>query len=379
MKLILVHISPIIKYPPALTVLQYLSELGIDLTLCTTDIDEVTAGICEKYRINVINIEANYNKTIPPLLKLVRMRRIRKEAWKAIDNIYDSDSVIWVFSDLALKHLGKRLLNRRFILQMFELSEKTIYYRKFPMLSLNTKKYAKRSLCVIQSEYNRAHIAKSWWELDNLPFVLPNKPYIKKRLSKKLPISSQVAAEIIHSLEGKKIILYQGIISPERPLDKIIKAVNMLGEDYAFVIMSSGKDIYKNIGSDNYYFIPFISPPYHLEVTSHAYIGVLSYQPSHNEYSKLNALYCAPNKIYEYSMFGIPMIGNDVPGLSYVFERNKCGFCFKEFEETFIINAIKKIESNYEFMGAQAKVFYNETDIKEKIQEVINFTSNMIE
>ncbi|WP_339824852.1 hypothetical protein NST45_02890 [Paenibacillus sp. FSL R7-0163] len=371
MKLILVHISPIIKYPPALSVLKTLNDLGIDLTLCTTDIDSATASVCENRGIKVINFESNYEKPISPLLKLIRLLVLRNQLWKEIDNIYDSDTMIWVFSDLALKHLGSKLLEKKFILHMFELSEKTIFYRKIPFISLNTKMYAKKAVNVIQAEYNRAHISKTWWDLERLPYVLPNKPYIDFEIDRYSSVSDKEASIVINHLKGKKIILYQGILSPERPLVEMINAVNDLGDEYAFVIISSGKNIYENISS-NYYFLPFIAPPYHLEVTSNAYIGVLSYVPSNNEYSKLNSLYCAPNKIYEYSMFGVPMIGNDIPGLSHVLETNGCGVCFEKFEVLDIKKAIKEVENNYESLAQKAKEFYGKTDIELKIKEIMD-------
>jgi len=371
MKIILVHISSILRYPPALSVLQCLNDLGIDLTLCTTDINNETASLCKKRGIKIINIEADYEKHIPPFLKLIRLMIIKRRLWQEIDKIYDLDTIIWVFSDLTLKHLGKELLKKKFVLHMFELSEKTLYYRKLPFLALNTALYGKKALCVIQAEYNRAHIAKAWWGLDKLPYVLPNKPYNNNEICKYSNISNKEAYTVIKKLKYKKIILYQGIVSSERPLDKLIKAVSDLGDEYAFVIMSSGKNIYKDIGSENFYFIPFIAPPYHLEVTSNAYIGVLSYIPTNNEYSKLNALYCAPNKLYEYSMFGIPMIGNDVPGLSYTFKTTGCGVCFENFDEDDIINAIKQVEKNYDFMADRAKAFYEHADIKETLKEII--------
>ncbi|RFU60991.1 hypothetical protein [Bacillus sp. V59.32b] len=372
MKILLVHIGPIFKYPPALTVLQYLNDLGIETILCTTDIDSQTAELCAKRGVKVKNIVANYERTISPFLKLFRLIKIKKALWKEIDNIYDSETSIWVFSDLALKHLGKRLLKKRFILHMFELNEKTLYYRKLPLLALNTALYAKKAVCVIQAEYNRAHISKAWWDLEKLPYILPNKPYSNNEIKKYSHISNQKASIIINKLKGKKIILYQGILSPERPLDVFIKAVNKLGEDYAFVVMSGGENIYKDIGSENFYFIPYIANPYHLEVTSHAYIGVLTYVPTNNEFSMLNALYCAPNKLYEYSKFGIPMIGNDVPGLSYAFNTSGCGVCFETFEESNVISAIKAVEKNYDFMAAKSKEFYNKVDIKGTIKEIVD-------
>lgn len=378
MKFILVHVGPINKYPPALSVMFSLRDLGYNVTLCATDIDNETETLCKKRNINIINININYSKQIHPFFKMLRLIILRGKLWKKIDKIYDNNTIIWVFSDLALKHLGRKLLKKNFVLHMFELSEKTVYYYKLPFLAIKTKKYANKALAVIQAEYNRAHISRAWWDLKELPYILPNKPYIDRKVCKSSVITFPYAADTIEKLKNKKIILYQGIISKERPLEPFIKAIDKLGNDYAFVIMANGKNIYKNNCGNNTFFIPFVPPPYHLEITSHAYIGILSYVPAENEFSKLNALYCAPNKLYEYAMFGIPMVGNNIPGLKYVFEMYKVGVCFDYFDEQSIIHAIKTVELNYEEMSKAAKNFYNQTDIKNVLLNIVNDISKNI-
>lgn len=70
--------------------------------------------------------------------------------------------------------------------------------------------------------------------------------------------------------------------------------------------------------------LPYITAPYHLEVTSHAFIGILIYAPVYGTFtSPLNSIYCAPNKLYEFSHFGIPMIGNNIPGLNTLLKVTK--------------------------------------------------------
>lgn len=143
--------------------------------------------------------------------------------------------------------------------------------------------------------------------------------------------------------------------------------------EYAFVVMSGGKNIYKNCKSENYYFIPFVTPPEHLQITSHAHIGILSYVPTYTSgYSPLNALYCAPNKTFEYSMFGIPMLGNDIPGLDYLFETKRCGVCFSEFDKSKICNAINKIETMYDSLSQNALSYYNSCNYVDIIKNILN-------
>lgn len=372
MKFIMVHMGPIKKYPPAISIIKHLNDLGYDLILCTTDIDNNTKKMCQKRNIKFIDIKIDYEKPIPIVVKFIRMIYLRYKLWNEIDKVYDDDTIIWVFSDLALKHLGNRLLKRSYILHMFELSEKTLYFHKLPQLALNNQKFAQNALAVIQAEYNRAHIAKAWWHLEKLPYVLPNKTYDDGSIQKKSVITDKYAASVIQKLKEKKIIIYQGTVNTERPLQPFIKAIDTLGDDYAFVVMSNSENIYKDVESNNFYFIPFVSPPFHLEVTSHAYIGILTYVPTNNEFSKLNALYCAPNKLYEYSMFGIPMIGNDIPGLKYTFDLNGMGKCFSSFDEQSIVSAIENVEENYDSMAIASKKFYNDTDIKGILNNIIS-------
>lgn len=377
MKYILVQVGPIAKYPPALMVLQDMDDLGYDITLITNQIDENTKKICENRNIKYVEILKEFPENISPLIKFKRMIQLRSLFWKEINEIYDEETIIWVSSDAAIMHLGSRLLKTNYILHMYELGESIIYYSKLPFLKMNTSEYARRALAVIQAEYNRAHIAKTWWNLEKLPSTLPNKPY-DNGIEKKSAIQDETARKTLEKLKDKKIILYQGITSNERPLDGIIKAVNSLGDEYAFVLMSSEDNVYSHLKVSNFYFIPFVKPPYHLEITSHAHIGVLSYTPTSNGYSKLNALFCAPNKIYEYASFGIPMIGNDIPGLSYPFETNGIGEIFASFDEKDILESIKKIETGYENYQKSAYKFYEDTDTKEIISEVLEIANNKI-
>ena len=144
-----------------------------------------------------------------------------------------------------------------------------------------------------------------------------------------------------------------------------------MGTDYAFVVMSGNLDGLKYRGS-NTYFLPFIIPPYHLEITSWAYIGILIYKPVRGATtSPLNAVYCAPNKLYEYAMYGIPMIGNNVPGLKSSICDNTIGKIFEIMNEDSIIRTINEIERNYELYSSNAISFYQRTDNYNQIRSIV--------
>lgn len=374
MKIVLVYVGEILHCPPALSIIQIINDLDIDMLLLTVKFDKekIISTLKNREKFKYSFIWDNYDNNISLPNKAIRMIKIKNILWSCIDQYYDNDTVIWVLSEGSLKYLGEKLIQKRYILHLLELNEAIYYVPNKRFLKLDYIKFAQNAKVVIEAEYNRAHITKAWWNLSELPTVFPNKPYNLMHIDKKSKIhSGKVVEDVLNKLSNKKIILYQGNISRERPLQEYVKAINTLGSEYAFLMMINGDNPYPDIESDNFYCLPFIAPPLHLEVTSHAYIGVLSYTPIHNDYSILNTLYCAPNKIWEYSQFGIPMIGNDLPALDYTFCKYENGICIKHLEADSIIKAISCINTDYEKYSQNAYRYFNSIDL-------ISITKNIL-
>ena len=370
MEIITILMGDLYGFPPVLSLLHAFEQLSVQSIFITT---KSKKNIKEELtKTTIEQLDVNYEEILNPVKKMIYLPKWRKEMWKLIDKYYSNDSILWVVTDVTVKILGNKLMKRKYILQLLELSENITYYSKLKFIKINKELLGEKAKAIIVPEYNRAHIIKAWWKLNELPYILPNKPYVAYKFEKNNIITNKNAKEIIEKIGNKKIILYQGIIDPERPLDAFIEAVDEYRGKYAFVVMSGGKDIYKNCKSDNYYFIPFVAPPEHLQITSHAHIGVLSYVPTYSSgYSPLNALYCAPNKTFEYSMFGIPMLGNDCPGLRFLFETQNCGICFEDFEKSKICKAIDNIEKKYSELEKNATDYYNTYDYIAIIQNIL--------
>lgn len=368
MNIIVIHIGEIYKYPPVISLLKILSELKIKTTVITTQ-SEFVKNKLKNVTFNVLPF--CYEKLSGPFIKFFNMFRTKVMIERILSKIYNGDSIIWVTYNVSLKHLDlKKLLKRKYILQFMELSEELLYFKNLPF-KMNAELLSNKALAVVVPEYNRAHITKAWWNINKLPFVLPNKPYYDETISKYSRIDDSYANKVFERLKNKKVILYQGVISKERPIIPFIKAVDELGSEYALVVMSSEENIFTNIDSSNFYYIPFVKPPKHLQITSNAFMGILSYVPAETGFSKLNALYCAPNKIFEYSMFGIPMIGNDIPGLKFFFETSRCGKCFKSFNERDIKETILEIRNKYEYYSNNSSEFFSSVDNRQKIKEIL--------
>ena len=83
-------------------------------------------------------------------------------------------------------------------------------------------------------------------------------------------------------------------------------------------------------------------------------------------------MYCAPNKIWEYSGFGIPMLANDVPGLKYTVEANNAGICVDMSSVENIKNAIHGIDENYESYSKNSLAFFDSCKVDKIVSNILD-------
>lgn len=75
----------------------------------------------------------------------------------------------------------------------------------------------------------------------------------------------------------------------------------------------------------------------------------------------LNTAFCAPNKIYEYGTFSIPMVGNEIPGLK-ILEQKGAGLLANENDIEAIKNIYFKIDHTHHQYAKNARLLFDETD-----------------
>lgn len=368
MRIIVIRVGDVKLYPPTISLMNIICNLGYECIFISTG-DSFGVERAVNNGVKIDYIDYNYDESKSIIGKAFDRSKIERMLWEKIKSYYDSDSLLWIMSDVTIKHLGYRLLNYRYILHMDELNDGIYYTAKFKQFKLDANKLGNSAKAVVVPEYNRAHITKAWWGLDKLPYILPNKPYVNENEGIIDKISKQ-AQSILDKLEEKKIILYQGGLGKERPIYKFVEAVEEL-ENYAFVIMSSNYSEYLDKGYKNCYFINYMTPPMHLNVTAKAYIGIVTYVATLGQNSVLNALYCAPNKIFEYAKYGVPIIGNDIPGLRSVVNEYRNGIIVEKMNKEEIKKAIKRIEVDYDRYSRGAYMMYEKTDNKGIVAEII--------
>lgn len=369
-KVILIQIDSILKYPPTLSLINELCEANKEIFVLTTDVSAHLKNSLPN-SVKLIKVGDEYSYSLSVAHKLIQLVKIRKECWKRIDQLYDNDTVLWVMSNITVKHLGMKLIGYRYNLHLFELLENIYYFGKLPFAKLDLATLCRKANKVIVCEYNRAQITKTWFKLDELPLIITNKP-APNDIEKYSPVIHDLKGrEIIRLLENKKIILYQGIVDQERPIQVIAEAVESLSDEYAFVVMT-GSECQDLTKYSKTFVISFVTPPYHLEITSWAYIGILIYTPVYGSFSSpLNSIYCAPNKLYEYAQFGLPMIGNDIPGLKDTIEYNDMGICVENLGSNEIRDAIICIEETYKKKSLNSKNFFQNTTNKKAIERAL--------
>ena len=374
MKVIVVYLGDVLNCPPAMSLINCLNETNNKTVfICYRSQLEQFSDFADKNKNAKFVYIGNSNTKSNPIKKVFKFINYKRLLRRIIQKEYDSDSMIWVLSNGTLKYFGRYLLKLRYVLHLLELTERLYLIESKHLIPLSIK-YAKNAIALIECEYNRAHITKAWWGLKKVPFVLENKPFNHSEYRRDEPITSSrnISCLFDDVLKNRKIILYQGNISNERPLGPFIEAVSELGDDYAFVAMTNG-DVGYSGSSRNFYQLPFVAPPKHLEITSRAYIGIITYTPVKNSYSILNTLYCAPNKIWEYSAFSVPMLGNDLPALNNHFLKYRDGECISSFNKEEIKSTIMKIDNNHGRYSQCSKQFYESYDYKKEVERIISF------
>ncbi|SEJ29147.1 hypothetical protein SAMN04488018_12213 [Myroides marinus] len=359
---ILIFEHDIVKYPPILSFISFLFQENKKIVLIGYCSDEYfirdfidNGGVY--YNVIDNKLEDNIVK------KMFRYLLFKKRVKGIVKEFDEKYCRIYFFGEKCAWLLYTIVSNYSSVIYLFE-TPTFVVELKYRLLSpmLNYKEVLQRAYKVVCCEYNRAHITKSYFSLKELPIIIPNKPIVKS--VEKKDISE------LEDLVDKKVILYQGIFNyPERKLDEFCLAMEYLPEDYVLCLMG-GDNKYKAIlkskySSDRIRFLNYVTPPMHLQITEMAYIGILVYNSGGNNISEtLNTLYCAPNKIYEYSKFSIPMISNDVPALDFLFKKFKCGEISCD-EAQSIASKILEIDKFYSNYSKGSTLLYNSVDLRE--------------
>lgn len=367
-KVIYIVKSDLHYYPPCMMQIRYLNKCGVNVEVWFASSNDSALNILNREGIPYVCLgeSSRVKSKIGKIRNWLKFRNNVRRQLELLDKNDLDRTLLWVGTAESAIPLYGVLQHYHYMLTMLELLDGDDHWFKRTTFG----RLAQHAEAVVACEITRAYLMRSWFGLNRLPYVMPNKPYELGTERYAEPSCSQTKPAI-DVIRDKKFIIFQGIYQKVEYMQELAKALASIDSDYYIVLM--GFDLYN---TNAYAELNGIYPrvieleslpaPLHLEVTSHATIGLVFY----DDFS-LNQAFCAPNKIYEYSGFGIPMIANRIPGLENTVGRFNAGKCV-DFETTQLIAAMKDIDVHYEMYSANAKAMYDAVDNENTIKGIID-------
>jgi glycosyltransferase involved in cell wall biosynthesis len=274
-----------------------------------------------KYQNDNINIiELNMSKNTVPANPLYSFFLTWKFCFKAAKIIKTIKPEFCHFNDLntfITMFFIKKDFTKKYVYDAHELfpEAKNSLIKKF-VWNVLEKAVVKKANVLIVPEVNRAKYIKKKYRLKQQIAVINNFPEYKNiKVGEETNNPRKVLA-----LTDKKIIVYQGIIGPDRLIEEIIISLQNLPSDFILLLIGiCYKNYEKELQSlsaelkvkDRVIFFGKIAPKDMLDTLSFCDVGIAFYRGK-----TLNDYYCAPNKIFDYIMAGLPIVTNRTPALS---------------------------------------------------------------
>lgn len=373
-KIIVVHYGNVMFYPPVLNLLENLLSNHRNVVLIAGNTDRIPSRILDHDGIFVKDIPLSDSSD--PIGRVKRRLCIGRMYKDALDSFYSDDDVVWTTTDSTVRALSTALDGKKHVLQLMELEESFPLFSGARFLKFDLPSYARKAWKVVVPEQNRAYIQQVMWNLPQVPKVLPNKPY-----SLDPGYADDQISFLLDRLrqEDRKIVMYLGVMSVDRNLGPFAEAVEMMGEDFALYVLGKVPEGQQEVfdallsAHQQVVYLGFFNPPSHLHFLQYAYIGLLPYISNYKSkvISPLNVLYCAPNKIYEYAGFGVPMVGTDVLGLRIPFEKYNIGVCCESLEPSSISEKLLYVDARHDEMASGCKAFCDETDLDSIVADIL--------
>lgn len=201
---------------------------------------------------------------------------------------------------------------------------------------------AKRASRVIVTDHFRLEILADILRLDrSYMFVLMSLP--------KLSSSSFCSREIRDDsgFHDKMLAVYCGGISPGRHLEEIIKAFQLLPEEYVLAVVGFGSKEYNRhlqqlaevSGLSGRY--RMLSPVRWSEVSE--YIRSADCAFALYEKNSMNNLYSSPSKLFDALVAGVPVVATDNPLILEVVEELAAGECIDQVIPKTIAQAVQNV------------------------------------
>jgi len=304
--------------------------------------------------INIIKWKPQVLSSVPYLrlwyfIYLFLFRAIRKKP----DIVYLHDYYLAIIV-LILKVVSSAKLIYDAHEIIIPMKDERIGARKKLFYQLEKRSIASFNL-VIAANYQRGKIMQDHYKLQMLPLVILNIPNLSDRLISDISNLKSKYPQLNILDNSLFTFVYQGAITSIRKLEKIFSVIVEIPNSQLVIIGGGEAEYIKllnnyflELGYDRVTFLGKIAPDDMYGIMQYCDFGIISY--SMDDY---NNLYCAPNKIYEYAAFGLPMITSNHTLFKEIFREYRIGVAVEVEQDNNVseyfssIMAIKKEEKSF--------------------------------
>lgn len=240
-----------------------------------------------------------------------------------------------------------------------------VIYHEFEVVAPSDKTFIQKALALLYAKCVNAADLILIPEINRINFFFRNTNLTDKKKVLLFPNSCPVKAHVTatSSLPGELVIGHVGNAGAEHHIDIFLKAAKKFENDVRLKLLFVGhqsKETQQVFSKYNLKNCTVLKQVKHEELDS-VYakidIGLILYKDI-----DLNFRYCAPNKLYEYWSYGIPVLAGDLPGLRDVFSYSNVGGRLIDFEDQHAIEqAIEEFINNSTcFNRRQIKKYFDE-------------------
>ena len=234
---------------------------------------------------------------------------------------------------------------------------------------------------IVTSQEDRGHHMLKMLDMELPLLVVPNSCYDYLD-------EIQIQSPAIQTPEAPPIVfIYQGTSNLKRRcLRELVDVFGSIDADVLFKIALGGETKYieelKVLIDGTRYphhfeLLDFVQYPEHFLATYRCHVGIMLY----NENVSLNYRYCAPNKLYEYTMLGLPVISSDQPHLRREIEGHNFGICVDPLDRNAIADAVEAMTDleRLSEMGKNSRRWYERTgDYNIAGAQLVDWCSSLI-
>lgn len=277
--------------------------------------------------------------------------------------IFRGTKVVYDAHELMVPSPGKKMSVRERYFYWFE----RLFIKKFDL--------------VIAANEERAEYMQQWYKLKSKPLPILN-------IVDHVPLNSLLSRDSIDVQipqiaeigSAQTIFVYQGVIVPLRRIDRVVEKVAKLPGAQILLVgggereyLDQLKSGFEEQGLSNVHFLGKVDLKVLYSILNIADYGLIAY-----DNFDLNNRFCAPNKLYEYAYFDLPMVTSEQELFVKTFKSYPFGVVISEEQEVFEA-AFKELERNIEGMGRVFESFrerYNVENEKNKLRQAVMQLNN---